>query len=103
MSQKLIILRGAPATGKTTISENLRNFDKKIVWFKTDNFKPFFTDYLNEERALDAVFETCLATLNYLLDQGYSVIFEGIFKDPKYPLKAIEMGKSKNISVIVYQ
>lgn len=101
MKQVLIILRGAPASGKTTLGENLRDFDKKIVWFKTDNIKPFFADY--EDRTLDATMETCIATLNFLLDKGYSVIYEGIFKIPKYATDAIELGKSKNITVVVYQ
>lgn len=102
MKQVLIIIRGAPASGKTTISESLRDFDKKIVWFKTDNIKNFFSDP-SEARILDEVMETCIATLNNLLDRGFSVIYEGIFKDPNYALKAIETGKSKNIPVVVYQ
>jgi len=101
MKQTLVIIRGASASGKSTIAENLRNFDKKIVWLKTDNFKPFFSN--NEEKALDAVMDTCLATLNFLLDKGYSVIYEGIFKRPEYVKKAIELGKTKNIPVAIYQ
>ena len=87
MSQKLIILRGASASGKSTIGEKLRDFDKKIVWFKTDNVKSFFSDA--EERALDETMNTCLAILDYLLNHGYSVIYEGIFKNPDYFQKAI--------------
>jgi len=101
MNQVLIVLRGAPASGKTTIGENLRNFDKKIVWFKTDNIKPFFSEY--SEASLDAAMQTCLAALKYLLDQGYSVIYEGIFKNPMYANEAIQMGKSKNIQTVAYQ
>lgn len=103
MRQALIVLRGAPASGKTTIAENLRDFNNKIVWFKTDNFKPFFSDRTAEESAIDSVMETALATLNYLLDQGYSVIFEGIFANPVYPQRAIQMGKAKNIHTVVYE
>jgi predicted kinase len=99
---KLIIVRGAPASGKTTISESLRDFDRKIVWFKTDNIKSFFSDP-SEARILDEVMETCIATLSNLLDRGYSVIYEGIFKDPNYALRAIDLGKSKNIPTIIYQ
>lgn len=102
MTQKLIILRGAPASGKTMISENLRDFDKKIVWFKTDNLKLFFSDP-SEARIRDEVMETCLATLNNLLDRGYSAVYEGIFVKPEYVYRAIEIGKSKNIPVITYQ
>lgn len=101
MKQILIVLRGAPASGKTTIAEQLRDFHKKIVWLKTDNFKPFFSDDLDE--ALDAVMNASLSTLSYLLDQGYSVVFEGIFKDPVYAQRAIQLAEVKNISVIAYQ
>lgn len=101
MKQALVILRGAPASGKTTIAEQLRDFDKKIVWLKTDNFKPFFSNDLDE--AIGAVMQTALATLSYLLDQGYSVVFEGIFKDPIYAKRAMQLGETKNIPVITYQ
>lgn len=101
MKQTLVILRGAPASGKTTIGENLRDFDKKIVWFKTDNIKPFFSDF--EDKALDVVMETALATLNYLLDEGYSVVYDGIFKNPEYAQRAINLAKNKNISTVIYQ
>jgi chloramphenicol 3-O-phosphotransferase len=101
MKQVFIILRGAPASGKTTIGESLRDFDKKIVWFKTDNIKPFFSNF--EDRTLDVVMGTSLATLNYLLDEGYSVIYDGIFKKPEYTQRAIDLAKSKNIPTVIYQ
>lgn len=44
MKQVLIVLRGAPDSGKSTISKRLRDSDNKIVWLKTNNFKPFFSD-----------------------------------------------------------
>ena len=101
MKQVLVILRGASASGKSTIGENLRDFDKKIVWLKTDNIKLFFSSF--EDRTLDAVMGTALATLNYLLDEGYSVTYDGIFKKPEYAQEAIALAKSKNIPVVVYQ
>ena len=101
MKQTLIILRGAPASGKSTIAEQLRDFNKKIVWLKTDNFKPFFSDDL--DGALDAVMQTSLVMLSYLLEQGYSVVFEGIFKDPIYAMRAMQIGKDKNILAFAYQ
>jgi predicted kinase len=101
MKQVLIILRGAPCSGKTTLGEKLRDFDKKIVWFKTDNIKPFFSNF--EDRTLDAVMGTSLATLNYLLDEGYSVVYDGILKKPEYAQRAIDLTKSKNIPIAIYQ
>lgn len=102
MAQVLVILRGAPASGKSTISKALRNFDKKIVWFKTDNLKEFFLNPA-DDKALDEVFETCYAVLDNLLERGYSVIYEGIFKKPEYAQKAIDIGKERNIPITIYQ
>ena len=96
-----MILRGAPASGKTTIGESLRNFDKKIVWLKTDNVKLFFSNF--EDRTLDEVMGTCLVVLDNLLGRGYSVIYEGIFKRPEYVSRAVEIAKSKNIPYVIYQ
>lgn len=101
MKQVLIILRGAPASGKTTIGENLRDFDKKIVWLKTDNIKMFFSNF--EDRTLDEVMGTSIATLSYLLDKGYSVIYDGIFKKSEYTRRAINLAKSKSIPTVAYQ
>lgn len=102
MRQKVIIIRWAPTSGKSTIGEKLRNFDKKIVWLKTDNFKFFFSEP-GETRILDEVMETCLKTLENLLDRGYSVVYEGIFKNPDYANKALELANSKNIPSKSYQ
>jgi predicted kinase len=101
MSQKLVILRGPAASGKTTLCENLRNYDKKIVWLSVDKMKPIFSDF--EDRTLDASNKASLATLKYLLDEGYSVVFDGIFKDVNYVYEAVEIAKSKNIPAVIYQ
>jgi predicted kinase len=102
MKQTLVILRGAPASGKSTISESIRDFDKKIVWFKTDNLKFFFAEP-SDSRILDEVMETCLATLDNLLNRGYSIIYEGIFKNPEYAMQAAKIGREKNIPTVIYQ
>ncbi len=100
MKQILIILRGAPATGKTTLGERLRNENEKIVWLKTDNFKPFFSE---SGEFTDIISQTALASLDFLLDHGYSVIYEGIFQNPIFAENAKELAKTKNVSVVIYQ
>ena len=80
MKQVLVILRGAPSSGKSTLANKLRDYDKRIVWLKVDNFKPFFSD--NTDLIVDDVNKTALNSLNYLLDQGFSVVMEGIFQNP---------------------
>jgi len=101
MKQVLIVLRGAPASGKSSIAKNLRDFGKKIIWLKVDNFKDFFSEV--SEEALSEANKAGLATLNYLLDKGYSVIFEGIFKNPDWANNATKLAQQKNIPVFIYQ
>ncbi|MFH0773496.1 MAG: zeta toxin family protein [bacterium] len=100
MKQVLVILRGAPACGKSTISAQLRDMSDKIVWLKTDNFKPFF---LNTGVYTDIMNKTALASLSCLLDNKYSVIYEGIFQNPLFVEAAKKVGQEKNIPVFVYQ
>ncbi len=102
MKQFLVIIRGAPASGKTTISKQLRNFNKKIAWLKVDNFKDFFSDNVSPEEQ-KFVDESALATLEYLLDQGFSVIMEKIFYDPFVIPLAVAAAKKRNIRVVIFQ
>lgn len=102
--QKLIVLRGAPASGKSTIAKKLRNFKQRITWLKVDNFKPFFSDSVSEENdAVDYVNQAAISTLQHLLSQGFSVVMEGIFQNPKYITLAAEVAKKKNIQFKVYK
>lgn len=99
--QKLIILRGAPSSGKSTIARKLRNFQKKITWLKVDNFKDFFAE--DASIALDYVNEAAIVTLEYLLNQGFSVVMEGVFQNTKYIKRATEIAKKRNIPCRVFQ
>lgn len=101
MSQFLVILRGAPASGKTTIAKEFRNFDKKITWLKVDNFKEFFAE--DASAALEFVNGSAIATLEYLLSQGFSVVMDGVFQETNVIDYALKLAKEKNIKAIVYQ
>lgn len=102
MNKFLVIIRGAPASGKTTIAKNLRSFAKKIVWLKVDNFKDFFSAEasLEEQKYVD---ECALVTLEYLLEKDFSVVMEKIFFDPHIIPFAVESAKKRNITVKVFQ
>ncbi len=102
MKQFLVIIRGAPASGKTTIAKQLRNFEKKIIWLKVDNFKDFFSDEVtqSEQKYVD---ESALVTLEYLLDTGFSVVMEKIFYDPFIIPLAVEAAKKRSVNVAVFQ
>jgi len=101
MNQFLIVLRGVPASGKTTIAKQFRNFDKKIAWLKVDNFKDFFAE--DSSTALDYVNGSAIATLGYLFNQGFSVVMDGVFQETNAIDEALVLAKEKNIKVIVYQ
>jgi tRNA uridine 5-carbamoylmethylation protein Kti12 len=101
MQQFLIILRGVTASGKSTISKRLRNFEEKVVWLKVDNFKEFFAD--DSSKALELVNGSAVATLNYLLDQGFSVVMDGVFQNTSAIDEAVNLAKSKEVKTIVYQ
>src|SRR5690348_14611175 len=92
MEQRVIVLRGAPSSGKSTIAKSYRNFDEKFAWIKVDNFKDFFAD--DATSALEYVNGSAIATLEYLIDQGFSVVIEGVFQNPR----AMEMAFSASVS-----
>lgn len=98
----MAILRGAPASGKTTIAKKLRSFENKVVWLKVDNFKDFFSGEATQEEQ-KYVDECALATLEYLLDKGFSVVMEKIFFDPFIIPIAAEAARKRNIKTKVFQ
>ncbi len=101
MKQFLIILRGAPSSGKSTIAKGLRDYERKITWLKVDNFKPFFAE--SSDIILEDVNKTALAVLQHLLDQKFSVVMEGVFQNPLYIQEAVDMAKQKNVPSVVYE
>ena len=102
--QTLIILRGAPSSGKSSIARSLKSLKNKVVWLKVDNFKPFFAkDITEENEAIDYVNQAAIASLEHLLKQGFSVVMEGIFQNPKYITAAVDMAKQANIQFKVYE
>lgn len=101
MNQHLVILRGAPASGKSTIAKKLRDFQKRIVWLKVDNFKDFFS--ADGTLGLEYANEAAVIILDYLLSQGFSVVMEGIFQDVSYITKAVKVAENKGVPNKVYQ
>ena len=103
MIQRFIIIRGAPATGKSAIARMLRNFEKKIVWLKVDNFKDFFGE--ESEEAIQNAYKSAIPMLSYLFDDGFSVVMDGIFKKEHIFVidKARQEAKKRNIPTRVFQ
>jgi chloramphenicol 3-O-phosphotransferase len=101
MNQFLVILRGTPASGKTTIARSMRDFEKKVAWLKVDNFKDFFAE--DSSVALTYVNGSAIATMKYLFDEGFSVVMDGVFQDTTAIADAVNVAKDKNIQYIVYE
>src|SRR3990170_8327663 len=101
MKQFLVIIRGAPASGKSELAKRIRDYQKKIVWLKVDNFKDFFSGKpsLDQQKYVD---ECALRTLEYLLDRGFSVVMEKIFFDPHIIPQTVAAAKKRNIKVQVF-
>ncbi|PJE62687.1 hypothetical protein COU88_03675, partial [Candidatus Roizmanbacteria bacterium CG10_big_fil_rev_8_21_14_0_10_39_6] len=101
MEQKLVILRGASCSGKTTIAESLRDYDARIAWISIDNFKRIFSNF--QDAALDDVNKSAIIALRDILSRGFSVIVDGIFKKPEHIQAVVREGEKMNISVVIYQ
>lgn len=101
MKQVVVILRGTPSSGKSTIAKKLRNFEEKIAWLKVDNFKDFFADDASD--ALPFVNGSANSTLEYLLKNGFSVVVDGIFQETTAIDDAVEIAKKVNIPTTVFE
>lgn len=101
MDQRVIVLRGAPASGKTTIAKSYRCFDKKVAWLKVDNFKDFFAG--DSSLALDYVNGSAIVTLKYLLEQGFVVVVDGVFQDTTAIDKMVSLSNKINIPIKVFE
>ncbi len=101
MDQKLVVLRGTTCSGKTTICKLVRDYDKKIAWVTMDNIKVIYANH--EDRTLDDANDTAVALVTHLLDKGFSVIIDGIFKKPWHYEDIVKIAKNKNVPVILYQ
>lgn len=99
--QRLIILRGASGSGKSTIAKSYRNFEERFAWLKVDNFKDFFAE--DSSVALDYVNGAAVTTLRYLLEQGFSVVMEGIFQNTEAINEALEVSSILNVSSKVFE
>ena len=102
MNQFLIVIKGAPASGKSTIAKSFLNYNQKIVWLKVDNFKAFFGGKALLKHQSD-VDQCALAVLKYLLDSGFSVVMEKIFYDPSIISPAVKEAKKRRIKAAVFQ
>lgn len=79
MGQVLVILRGGPASGKSSVCEEVQKRNSKIVWLHVDSFKRFVNTG-NKSSDRNHWYGASAASLNYFLKNGFSVLAEGIFQ-----------------------
>lgn len=99
--QHIIVLRGAPATGKTTLAKAMRSDDLKIAWLKIDAFKDIFER--ETEKNLHLVNGLGITTLTHLLNLGYSVVVDGIFQDTSRIDEIQTLARERTIPCTVFQ
>lgn len=99
--QKLVILRGAACSGKTTICREIRNYDEKIAWVSVDKVKEIFSQFKDE--TLDDVHVSVNAIILDLLDRGFSVVVDGIFKKSKYFEDLAKIADENKVLYVIYQ
>lgn len=101
MEQRVIVLRGAPASGKSSLAKSYRDFQQKVAWLKVDNFKDFFSD--DSSQALDYVNGAAVATLEYLLKQGFSIVMEGVFQNTQAIDDVRKIADSNKVPVRIFE
>ncbi|MAG76048.1 MAG: hypothetical protein CL811_04730 [Colwelliaceae bacterium] len=101
---KLIIIRGSPATGKTTLAQSIikhykKNLKNKVALLTLDEFKWVMTAHEERDRKdFEISFKNYLFSLENYLKQGYIIVTEDCFVK-KYEdkstdiLKAIKLAK----------
>ena len=78
MTPKIILIRGPPATGKTTLSKNLaKQIDGKVAVLSLDEFKWIMTAHVPRHKIdFQIAFDNYLFSLENYLKGGYTVICE---------------------------
>ncbi|MBI2036510.1 AAA family ATPase [Candidatus Microgenomates bacterium] len=101
MQQTLIILRGAPASGKSTVCEEIQKRKKNIVWFHVDSFKRFLNSR-NEVSDRDHWYGAAAASLDYFLNKKFSVLAEGIFQYHKHVNLFIQIAQKHGVKIKIF-
>ena len=96
----LIIVRGLPGTGKSTVANLLSQLIDKSVVLRTDEVRKKLISkptYTHEEKSL--VYKVTLIIAEYLARLGYNIILDGTFFKKEY----IELAKKSAKKVIVVE
>ncbi|MBU3940985.1 MAG: AAA family ATPase [Nanoarchaeota archaeon] len=107
MKSKLIIIRGSPASGKSTLARNLtKKIKGKTALLIVDEFRWIMTSHENRDKKdYDLSFDNFLYTLKNYLKSGYTVIAEDSWikkhNDKSTDIKkVIKVGKKYKAKII---
>lgn len=100
-NQKLIILRGAPGTGKSTVAEKLRDVGKDKIWLHIDWLGHFFPRSLHQAHSLH--YKTAKNFAEFFLSMGYSIIADGMFEESEWINWFVDLAKERKIGCKVFE
>jgi predicted kinase len=82
-TMKLIIINGAPGSGKTSVAEEVhRSMPPLSFLFKFDAQRRFLKDrHQNKQEARTLIYEVCKGVVEKCFGQGKDVMCEGVFPD----------------------
>ena len=101
INQKLIILRGVPGTGKSTVAKKLRDTGKDKIWLHIDSIGHFFPRLLHEAHSLH--YETAKNFAKFFLSMGYSIIADGMFEETEWVDWFVDLAKERKINCRVFE
>ena len=106
MKPILIIIRGSPASGKSTLARNLvKNMEGKVALLTVDEFRWVMTAHnIRDKKDYDISFDNFLYSLTNYLKSGYTIIVEDAWirkhKDKATNLKKVlTAGKKFNAEI----
>ncbi|MEA3485720.1 MAG: AAA family ATPase [Candidatus Aerophobetes bacterium] len=99
--QVLIILRGAPATGKTAICKSIREKRPQTICISFDAVRGFICKNPRRYKVLASEATACLA--EFFLKKGFSVTVEELFIHKKEIDCFFSLGKKQNVPVYLFE
>ena len=98
---KIILLRGGPNSGKTTIGRLVRDYLKRAVSIPVNTFHRFINRSSRTNKGL--AFKGVINLSEFFLGLGYSVIIEDVFIFKKSIDLFFDLGRKINVPVYLFE